>query len=174
MPDRFSQTLSRRALIGTVLASAACRRPSFRDGKVHLRFSSWGSTAEVQSFRNIIRKYEQLHPDVVIQLEEISYRTQSSIDVELAAGMGPDLFRVEYTNVGRYSPSGAIIDLSPYLHPGFGDDFTAPVWAAVHYQGKPHALPHHTDTSAILYSKVCFCQARDSATHGFRRELVMG
>ena len=105
------------------------------------------------SFRNIIRKYEVAHPQVNIHLDEISYRTQSTIDVELAAGVGPDLFRVEYTNVGRYSPSGAIIDLSPYLDAGYGDDFTAPVWAAVQYRGKPHALPHHTDTSAILFNR---------------------
>lgn len=152
-----SRQLSRRALLAGGLGCVACQRPGPpRDGKIHLRFTSWGSQAEMDSFREIIRRYQALHPKVAIDLEEISYRTQSSIDVQLAAGIGPDLFRVEYTNVGRYSPSGAIIDLSQYLPPDFGDDFTAPVWAAVQFEGKPHALPLHTDTSVILYNKSLF------------------
>ena len=148
---------SRRTLLATALAAAACRpKPKYHDGKLHLRFSTWGSQTEIDVFRSIIARYQARQTDVAINLEEISYRTQSSIDVELAAGVGPDLFRVEYQNVGRYSPSGAAIPLSKYLPPNYGDAFTAPVWTAVQYHGTPHAFPHHTDTSVILYNKNVF------------------
>ncbi len=150
--------LTRRSLLTGVLgASVACqrsRRPA--DGKIHLRFTTWGSQAEIDAFQHVIAKYEAKHPKVAIDLEEMAYRSKSSIDVELAAGVGPDVFRVEYIDVGRYSPSGAILDITPYVPRGFGEAFTQPIWAAVQYAGRPHAFPHHTDTSAILYSKTIF------------------
>ena len=142
--------------LGGGLTAASCQRRAVHDGKVHLRFSTWGSQVEIDTFRRISDRYEAAHRDVVIDLDEISYRTQSSIDIELAAGVGPDVFRLEYDNVGRYSPSGAIIDLSRYVPNDLGEQFTAPVWTAVNYEGTPRALPHQTDTSAILYNKSVF------------------
>jgi len=121
-----------------------------------LSFSAWGEPVELAAFQRIIARYEALHPHVAIDLEQISYRQRTQIDTLLAAGIGPDLFRLQYLDIGRYSPSGAIIDLSSYLPPNIGDQFTDPVWAAVQYRGRPHALPHQTDTSAILYNKTIF------------------
>ena len=149
--------ISRRALLGGALASAACHRNSQpRDGKLHLRFASWGMPVELAAFRRIIKRYQANRRDIAIDLEEISYKERAEIDTLLAAGVGPDLFRVQYQDVGRYSPSGALIDLSKYLPKDFGEQFTPPVWTAVQYKGQPHALPHHTDTSAILYNKTLF------------------
>ncbi len=111
---------------------------------------------ELAAFRRIIKRYGAKQRDIAIDLEEISYRERAEIDTLLAAGVGPDLFRVQYQDVGRYSPSGALIDLSKYLPKNLGEQFTEPVWTAVQYKGRPYALPHHTDTSAILYNKTLF------------------
>ena len=150
--------VSRRALLGGALAAAtACRRNSQpRDGKLHLRFASWGMQVELAAFRRIIRRYQDQRRDIAIDLEEISYRERAEIDTLLAAGVGPDLFRVQYQDVGHYAPSEALINLSKYLPKNFGEQFTPQVWTAVQYKGQPHALPHHTDTSAILYNKTLF------------------
>ncbi len=152
-----STGFSRRTLLASTLASLACsRKVSSGDGKIHLSFSAWGEPVELAAFRRIIARYEALHAHVAIDLEQISYRQRTQIDTLIAAGIGPDLFRVQYLDVGRYSPSGAVIDLSTYLPSNIGDQFTDPVWTAVQYRGRPHALPHHTDTSAILYNKSIF------------------
>ena len=111
---------------------------------------------ELAAFRRIIGRYQAKQREIAIDLEEISYKERAEIDTLLAAGVGPDLFRVQYQDVGRYSPSGALIDLSKYLPKDFGGQFTEPVWTAVQYKGRPYALPHHTDTSAILYNKTLF------------------
>ena len=150
--------LSRRALLGSALAvSAACRRNSQpRDGKLHLRFATYGMEVELAAFRRIINRYQAQRRDIAIDLEQVSYKERAEIDTLLAAGVGPDLFRVQYQDVGRYAPSGALIDLSKHLSKDFGEQFTAPVWTAVQYKGRPYALPHHTDTSAILYNKALF------------------
>ena len=121
-----------------------------------MRLASWGEQVELAAFRRVIARYEALHPDVAIDLEEISYVGRSQIDTQIAAGVGPDLLRVQYIEVGRYTPSKALIDLSPYVPAGLGEQFTAPTWTAVLYQGRPHALPHHTDTSVIFYNRTLF------------------
>ena len=149
--------IARRALLSSFVAAAACsRRANEKDGKVHLRFSVYGEPVEMRAFHKLVDNYEQLHPKIKIQLEQIGYRDRTEIDTQIAAGVGPDVFRVQYLDVGRYSPSGALIDLSPYLPANLGDAFTAPTWTAVLYKNRPHALPHHTDTSAILYNKTLF------------------
>lgn len=148
---------SRRAMLSSSLLTAACsRKLRPRDGKLHLQFSSWGEPVELRAFRRVIGRYQALHPDIRIDLEEISYNERSKIDMRIAAGVGPDLLRVQYLDVGRYAPSRALIDLSPYLPAALGNDFTPQPWAAVQYKRGVHALPHHTDTSAILYNKAAF------------------
>ncbi|MDQ2711310.1 MAG: sugar ABC transporter substrate-binding protein [Acidobacteriota bacterium] len=153
----MTQSITRRALIASGLGAAACGRKDRRsDRKTRLQFSFYGEPIEVRTFDRIIARYQQLHPDVEIEREHISYQSRPDIDTLIAAGLGPDVFRVQYMDVGRYSPSNALIDLSRYLPSNFGDQFTPQTWAAVQYKGRPHALPHQTDTSAILYNKTLF------------------
>ncbi len=149
--------LSRRTLLASALGAAACdRRPQFRDGKIHLRLATWGEQVELLGFRRVIARYQALHPNVVVHLEEISYNERSQVDTQIAAGVGPDLLRLQYLDVGRYTPGAALIDLSPYIPANLGEQFTPQVWAAVLHNGKPHAMPHQTDTSAIIYNKTMF------------------
>ncbi len=149
--------MTRRSLLAGAVGAASCNRsPKPKDGKLHLQLATWGEPVELLGFQRVIRRYELLHPDIAIDLETISYSERSQVDMRLAAGVGPDLLRVQYLEVGRYSPSNALIDLSKYLPAGLGDQFTLPVWTAVQYEGRPHALPHQVDTSAILYNKTLF------------------
>jgi multiple sugar transport system substrate-binding protein len=136
---------------------ASCNRPPVRSSReVQLTFYTWGEPVELDAFQGVIVAYERTRPDVKVHLEEISYKSRSEIDTLLAAGIGPDLFRVPYLEVGRYSVSGACLDLSTYLKPEIRAAFDPAVWTAVTYRGKPHALPHHMDTSAIVYNRTIF------------------
>src|SRR5690349_19156331 len=48
---------------------------------------------------------------------------------------------------------GQLLDLSSALPSGFADRFTPQAWAAVQNKARPFGVPHHTDTSVILYNK---------------------
>ncbi len=151
------QPITRRALLASGLGAAACGRKNRDSGKkARLQFAFYGEPIEVRVFDRIVNRYQELHPEIAIEREHISYQSRPDIDTLIAAGLGPDVFRVQYMDIGRYSPSNALIDLSKYLPSDFGDQFTPQTWAAVQYKGKPHALPHQTDTSAILYNKTLF------------------
>lgn len=83
----------------------------------------------------------------------------TNVDAQLQAGNPPDIFRVPYYAFGSYAGRNQLLDLNPYLETGFSDGFTDAAWAAVQSDSKPYGVPHHTDTSAILFNRA----ALDSA-----------
>ncbi len=131
-------------------AQAGCQRSRYpRDGRVHLGFLAWGEGEEWQAFERIAAAYNRSQRRVTVHMEPVSYKFNEHLEARLAAGVGPDLFRVSYTNLGRFLPSGALIDLSPYLPPDLAAGFSPPLWTAITRNGKPHALPHQIDTSTL-------------------------
>lgn len=121
-----------------------------------LSFLVWAGTAEEEGFRGAIRRYEEKNPGVRIRLIVAPYDNYVKLNTLLAAGVAPDLVRCQYQMLGRYSSAEAFVDLSGYLEPDYGDAFTPALWQAVNYEGRPHALPHHTDTFAVFYNKDIF------------------
>jgi multiple sugar transport system substrate-binding protein len=163
-------TLTRRQLIGTsgVLAAplllAGCgfvpQAAQKTTGTGTLAFTTWGTDAELAGFKQAIASFEKANPGSSVRLNAVPYEQMfSNIDAQLQAGNPPDVFRVPYYTFGAYAGQGQLLDLSDHLPSGFSDRFTPQAWAAVQSGGKPFGVPHHTDTSAILYNK----QALDDA-----------
>jgi ABC-type glycerol-3-phosphate transport system substrate-binding protein len=124
-----------------------------------LTFSVWGSDAEMAAFNAIARAFEKQHTDVKIKVEQLPYaQMRSTLDARLQSGQGPDLFRVTYNDIGIYSSQKVLQDLSSTIG-NSKTDFIDALWAGVQYEGKPYGVPHHTDTSAVLYNKEHFAKA---------------
>ncbi len=83
----------------------------------------------------------------------------TNIDAQLQAGNPPDIFRVPYYTFGSYAGRGQLLDLTSHLPSGFADRFTPAAWAAIQNGDKPFGVPHHTDTTAILYNKAALAKA---------------
>ncbi len=141
-----------------VLGLAGCGGSESGSGSGQLRFQTWASTSgEQKGFRGLVERYEKKNPDASIKLEIVPGEQQyAKLDTRLAAGEGPDLARMQYQAIGRYSSEGALVDLSEYLPGGYADGFTPAFWQAVQYEGAPYALPHHTDTFAVFYNTGMF------------------
>jgi multiple sugar transport system substrate-binding protein len=145
-------------LVGAyVLGLAGCGGSS-ESGSGELRFQTWASTSgEQKGFRGLVERYEKKNPDASIKLEIVPGEQQyAKLDTRLAAGEGPDLARMQYQAIGRYSSQGAMVDLSEYLEGDEASAFTPAFWQAVQYEGTPYALPHHTDTFAVFYNTEMF------------------
>jgi multiple sugar transport system substrate-binding protein len=140
-----------------ILGLAGCGSSS-ESGSGELRFQTWASTSgEQKGFRGLVERYEKKNPDASIKLEIVPGEQQyAKLDTRLAAGEGPDLARMQYQAIGRYSSEGAMVDLSEYLEEGEASAFTPAFWQAVQYEGTPYALPHHTDTFAVFYNTKMF------------------
>ena len=134
--------------------------PPSSSGTKTLTFTTWGTDAELESFARAIAAFEGESAGVKIELNTVPFgQIFTNVDAQLQAGNPPDIFRVPYYTFGSYAGRDQLLDLSPHLESGFADRFTDAAWAAVQADKKPYGVPHHTDTSAILYNKT----ALDSA-----------
>ncbi len=151
--------LKRRTIITTALGGAAMTASTWRSARaqtpVTLSLAVWGAQAEEDAFNAAIRRYQQLHPNVTIKLEVSGNSSQlyQMVDTRLAGRQAPDLFRVQYQQLGRYAAARAVVDVSKYLDAGYDKGFLPAFWQAVSFKGKPHALPHHTDTFAVYTNR---------------------
>jgi multiple sugar transport system substrate-binding protein len=125
-----------------------------------LRFTTWGTDAELTGFRSAISSFQSANPGASVELNAVPYEQMfSNIDAQLQAGNPPDVFRVPYYTFGAYAGQGQLLDLSPHLPSDFADRFTPQAWAAVQNGGAPFGVPHHTDTSAILFNRQALSDA---------------
>ena len=120
-------------------------------------FTTWGTDAELAEFRSLIAGFEKANPGAEVMLNSVPYEQMfTNVDAQLQAGNPPDVFRVPYYTFGSYAGRGQLLDLSGRLPTGFRDRFTPQAWAAVQAdagsRSRPFGVPHHTDTTVILYN----------------------
>jgi len=119
-----------------------------------LTFTTWGTDAELAGLRSAISGFESANEGVTVELNAVPYEQMfTNIDAQLQSNTAPDIFRVPYYTFGSYAGADQLLDLGPLLSDGFKDRFTPQAWAAVQNQDSPYGVPHHTDTSVILYNK---------------------
>lgn len=123
-----------------------------------LTFAFWGGSAgETAGFTYAKKQFEAANPGTTINLKVVPYDGFfSGIDRGIQAGNAPDIFRVDYTTIGKYSKNGVLLDVSPYFTNAEIDQFLPALWDAIKYQGVPYGVPHQTDTTCVVYSKKAF------------------
>lgn len=160
MPITRRQLLGASLVASAPLALSACAGFSTSGGAEQsaasgtVTFTTWGTDAELAGFRTSIASFEKANPGVTVRLNAVPYDQMfTTIDAQLQSNTAPDVFRVPYYTFGSYAGRGQLLDLSPHLGQGVADGFTPAAWQAVQSGGKPFGVPHHTDTSVILYNK---------------------
>jgi multiple sugar transport system substrate-binding protein len=140
------------AACGGDAVSGAARSVGQSGGNVSLSFSSWNTTGSLRSFRSFADRYHAAHPgvDVTLQVTPGTFFDEW-FGARLRDSNAPDILRMQYQQAGRYIKSGGIVNIAPYLPPGFGDAYLPTFWDSISYRGGVYGLPHHTDTFAIYY-----------------------
>ena len=126
-----------------------------------LNFAFWGGSAgETAGFTYAKKMFEAANPGATINLKISPYDGFfSGIDRGIQAGNAPDLFRVDYTTIGKYSAAGSLLDVTPYFDSSEIAEFLPALWDAIKYNGKPYGVPHQTDTTCVVYNKAAFATA---------------
>jgi len=142
------------AALGAAIVLAGCADGPAADEaggtaeETELVFTLWGGDVEMDAFRAVADDFEADNPGVTVVLDQVPFDSvRERIDTGLAAGEVPDVFRVTYQDLGAYSSEGVLHEMTDLLD----DDFLPAFSAAVNYEGTGYAIPHHTDTSAIIY-----------------------
>ena len=124
-----------------------------------LTFTLWGGDAELAAFQAVADAFRE-QTGTRVEIENLPYADiLSTVDSRLQSGSPPDLFRVSYIDLGRYTSIGVLADISSALPAGFADAFTPSLWSAVQADGAPVGVPHHTDVSALVYNVPAFERA---------------
>lgn len=157
------QFLASSGLSAAALFLAACGSDSSGGGgsgdaaKGSVSFVVWASDQELAAYKAAIKEFERANPGAKVVLKNVPYeQVKQNIDAGLEAGKAPDLFRVTYQDLGFYSSQQALADLSEHLPAGFSDQFVEGIWQSTLFDGKPYAVPAHTDVSALIYNKKLF------------------
>ncbi len=116
-----------------------------------LTFTTWASESEQAAFEQLVADFEAANDGVNVELNVVPYDQMfSNIDAQLSAGNAPDVFRVDYGNLGVYSSQDQLLDMSSYFTEDEIAQFTPAMWEAISYDGTPFGVPHQTDVSALL------------------------
>lgn len=127
---------------------------SSSSGSDELTFTTWASDSELAGFKQAVAAFEKANSGTTVKLNAVPYEQFfQNIDAQLQSDTAPDVFRVDYDNLGTYAGRDQLLDLSSHVDGGLGKEFTDAMWQAVQYDDKPFGVPHHTDTSAIIYNK---------------------
>ncbi|WP_207454802.1 ABC transporter substrate-binding protein [Herbiconiux sp. SYSU D00978] len=157
--------LTRRQLLGTagvfsasalLAGCAGFSRPDSGGGEggADLTFTTWASESEEVVFRSLVDRFQEAN-GVTVNLNVVPYeQIFRNIDAQLQSGTAPDVFRVDYGNLGVYSSQEQLLDLSDLVDNG--NDFIPAFWQAVQFDGTPFGVPHQTDVSAIVYNVAAF------------------
>ena len=126
-----------------------------------ITFAVWGgSVSETNAWRGIKQKFEAANPAATVNVKVVPYDGFfSGIDRGIQSGKAPDLFRVDYTTIGKYSSKDVLLDVTPYFTTAEVGAFLPALWDAVKFNGVPYGVPHQTDTSCILYDKAALQDA---------------
>ncbi|AZZ53117.1 ABC transporter substrate-binding protein [Rathayibacter festucae] len=141
------------ALAVSTLALTACSGfggggGSSADGD-SITFTTWASESEQAAFESLITDFEAANDGASVELNVVPYDQMfSNIDAQLSSGEAPDVFRVDYGNLGVYSSQGQLLDLTDRIDEF--DSFTPAFQEAVSFEGTPYGVPHQTDVSALL------------------------
>lgn len=129
-----------------------------------LRFTLWGGDAEIKAFTKIAAAFKAKE-NVTVALNNVPFsEVQQNVDAGLQSDRAPDLFRVTYNDLGVYGGKGVLLELDDLLPQGYASGFTPALWRAVTVGGKVVGIPHHTDTSMVLYNKEALAGVKIPAT----------
>jgi multiple sugar transport system substrate-binding protein len=123
-----------------------------------ITFAFWGgSEGELKGFSHAKEKFEAANPGATVEFKVSPYDGFfSGIDRGFQAGNAPDVFRVDYTTIGKYSSEELLLDMTPYFTTAETEAFLPALWNAIKFNGVPYGVPHQTDTSCIIYDTAAF------------------
>jgi multiple sugar transport system substrate-binding protein len=115
---------------------------------------------ELKTFKAVVADFEKAHPDIHVKV--VGGTNDDKIVAAIRGGNAPDVAQsFSSDNTGAFCPSGAWIDLAPYLKKDGVDDTIFPKAPRdyTQFQGKRCALPMLADTYGLYYNKMLLAKA---------------
>lgn len=126
-----------------------------------LTFLISGDPTDEAAYQGLINAFAAEHDDIAVNLINIpsSGDFRKRLAADFAAGTPPDLFLINYRNLGRFAASGAVEPLTDYLAKSTlikTDDYYPQALAAFQWNGEQICMPQNISSPVIYYNKELF------------------
>jgi len=124
-----------------------------KDGRVTLKFASWGSKSEVNIIKPILKEFEKDNPEIKIEFMHIPQNYFQKIHLLFASNLAPDVVFINnlylpiYANAGVLEPIGQWADIAEI------DDN---ILKALSWKGQLYAVPRDVSNLVIFYNQDLF------------------
>jgi len=157
-----------RAVLAIVLAALLVAGCGGGDGdgdaSGEIRFLVFGEPEELEAYRNVIRAFRRVEPDIQVNLVEASDRDDllARLSTSFAGGSPPDLFLLNYRFYGQFAARGVLepiesrLESSDVFQP---DDFYAQALDAFRFDGELTCLPQNISSLVVYYNRDLFRRA---------------
>lgn len=127
-----------------------------------LRFMWWGGETRHKATVDALELYKEAKPNVTVKTEYSGWDGYfDKLTTQLAAGTGPDVVQMSYTNVSEYVAREQLAPLDEYIEKGLIDvsNLSQATLDMYRIDGKLYAIPAGVSTSLLFYNKDYFDQA---------------
>jgi ABC-type glycerol-3-phosphate transport system substrate-binding protein len=130
-------------------------------GTVHLTYGTNGTPVQLAAEQKVLTAFEKANPKIAVTLQSIPFDSyDTKMTTSLRAKNGPDVFRVNHTDVQAWTDAGFLAPLTSAnlvtseLIPG--------LVSAGQVKGKQYTVPMDTDARALYYNPALLKKAKIS------------
>jgi multiple sugar transport system substrate-binding protein len=128
--------------------------------EVSLEWMQWMYGDDAKIYANQITEFEQANPKINVKITEFSYSDHySNLEVRMAGGNAPDIFRNEYGFLMRYEKNKQAVDLKPHFPKDYWKRFWPKLMEFCDIKGGVYGVPQMTDTTVVFYNQDLFKKA---------------
>lgn len=120
-----------------------------------ISFMVWGAATENEIWNRIIKRFEQLYPDIKVKLLLVSQGYDEKLQTMLASQTAPDVFYLVYEEIPAYAEKNALYPLDSLVKKDKDidlDDFYPAALKMFTYKGRLWGLPKDLHTLAVYYN----------------------
>jgi multiple sugar transport system substrate-binding protein len=121
----------------------------------------FGDPPELNAYKTVIRAFEEVEPDIDVQLIEASDREDliTRLSTSLAGGTPPDLFLMNYRFYGQFAARDVLEPLESYVEGSDAfavDDFFPQAVDAFRWDGRVTCLPQNISSLVVYFNRDLF------------------
>ena len=152
-------------VVVTVLTLGCFAATAAAEEKITLEWWTHATLSQRELYQELIKEFEAMHPNVTVNLQvpgdwdDMWTRLLTAI----AAGEGCDVIRTKDFWVDQLAPSGALLDLTPYIERDLEelriDDYYSNLTEAYKHNERVYGLPWHVYYYNLYYNVDLFEEA---------------
>lgn len=128
--------------------------------KTKVRFAMWGTVEEVQTYQEIIEKFEADNPDIEVEFEYSSWGEYwDKVQIQMLGGIAPDVIRMSGAYLEPFALDGVLLSIQPFIEKDqfpIDTDEYFDVSGIFKVDGSYYGLPEGGDITALFYNEDLF------------------